>query len=203
MDYIDLINIIEGLGVKTIDHKILGKLLVHIYFEHQDKMERNLFILGCVFPDINPFTYIKGSIKYQILQGHNYLNAQNSVKRYMNKLTVSAFDSPWNYYDLGKLIHYITDAFTFPHNIQFRNSIKAHLEYENRLHKILIKKVTTGYFQEREFEECTKSTLFDFFVGTHQEYIGKRRCVEDDLIYIEKILVMTMISIMNRGEKHE
>lgn len=38
-------------------------------------------------------------------------------------------------YLLGKLIHYIADAFTFPHNNVFKRNLVQHCKYENKLHQ--------------------------------------------------------------------
>ena len=38
-------------------------------------------------------------------------------------------------YLLGKLIHYIADAFTFPHNNVFKGNLVQHCKYENKLHQ--------------------------------------------------------------------
>ena len=37
-------------------------------------------------------------------------------------------------YHLGKLTHYVADAFTFPHNKKFCGSLKEHRRYEKTLH---------------------------------------------------------------------
>lgn len=60
--------------MQTKDHYLLGCFLL----EHQkiflDPVRRNLFLFGCIEPDINPTTYVRGSIKHQLFHGHNAEN---------------------------------------------------------------------------------------------------------------------------------
>ena len=39
----------------------------------------------------------------------------------------------WQYYTLGKLTHYLADAFTYPHNDHFSDSLMDHHRYESDL----------------------------------------------------------------------
>ncbi|HWS42189.1 MAG TPA: zinc dependent phospholipase C family protein [Pseudoflavonifractor sp.] len=42
--------------------------------------------------------------------------------------------SPQDYFRLGKLMHYIADAFTCPHNESFTGTLWSHRIYEAHLH---------------------------------------------------------------------
>lgn len=43
----------------------------------------------------------------------------------------------WQYYTLGKLTHYLADAFTYPHNENYPESLIAHRQYEDDLRSYL------------------------------------------------------------------
>lgn len=91
------------------------------------------FLLGCIEPDRNPATYLKGSIRCQWLRGHNYRNAralyachfQPGWKR--RKSSACSTTIPW------QALHYTTDAFTYAHNDTFPTALSDHREYEAAL----------------------------------------------------------------------
>lgn len=182
--------------MKTIDHMILGKCLVDKHLRNAKRKQQKAFLMGCIVPDINPFTYLKGSIKYQKFQGHNYPNSKKAIKRYMDMLSFSQFYSCKDYYRLGKLIHYIADAFTFPHNMQFQDTLKMHVAYEEELHTAFVNIRMMGNFQEDITETYNKHDLFEYFIKTHQEYLKNRSSMQDDLHYITKMLETIVANIL-------
>ena len=88
------------------------------------------FLIGCIEPDRNPVTYLKGSIRHQWLRGHNYRNARRFMRRISVRLENKDSWNLYDYYTLGKLIHYTTDAFTYAHNDTFPTALTEHREYE-------------------------------------------------------------------------
>jgi hypothetical protein len=92
------------------------------------------FLFGCIEPDYNPFTYLKGSWRARMLRGHNFSNAAPCMLHSIRKLQQKQDWRIREYYQLGKLIHYVTDAFTYAHNESFGKSIRGHRRYEFRLH---------------------------------------------------------------------
>ena len=116
-------------------HRCLGKYLVQHYMSDTPERYVKAFLLGCIEPDRNPATYLKGSIRCQWLRGHNYRNARRFMRaisaRLEKKETLGLFD----YYTLGKLIHYTTDAFTYAHNDTFPTAmhISAVIAIEDKL----------------------------------------------------------------------
>lgn len=100
--------------------------------------KRRIFLIGCVQPDKNPATYLKGSLRGQWLRGHNYHNALPYIARLARRLESRKRLRLLDYYSLGKLIHYITDAFTSAHNQSFPKSLRIHREYEARLQEYFL-----------------------------------------------------------------
>lgn len=88
------------------------------------------FLFGCIEPDRNPATYLKGSLHYQWLRGHNYRNARPFMRHIARRLEAKDQLNLFDYYTLGKLIHYTTDAFTYAHNDMFTTNLGDHREYE-------------------------------------------------------------------------
>ena len=114
-------------------HRRLGQYLSKRYLHRVPKYCVSAFLLGCIQPDRNPTTYLKGSFHHQWLRGHNYRNARRFMKRISRRLENKARLNFYDYYTLGKLIHYTADAFTYAHNSTFPAQLRDHMEYEDAL----------------------------------------------------------------------
>ena len=114
-------------------HLCLGQYLVEKYMPNAPKRCIRAFLIGCIEPDRNPATYLKGSIRCQWLRGHNYENARRYIRRLAERLERKERLSLIDYYALGKLIHYTVDAFTYAHNQDFPVDLREHCAYEKEL----------------------------------------------------------------------
>ena len=116
-------------------HRCLGKYLVQHYMSDTPERYVKAFLLGCIEPDRNPATYLKGSIRCQWLRGHNYRNARRFMRAISARLERKEKLNLFDYYTLGKLIHYTTDAFTYAHNDTFPTAmhISAVIAIEDKL----------------------------------------------------------------------
>lgn len=173
-------------SMKTIDHHLIGLEIEEDMLGHMSLLQRKMFLLGCIEPDANPFTYLKGSMHFQKLHGHNYENSCRIIKKYLQVLTNTQKWSIFSYYKMGKLIHYAADAFTFPHNSEFKKSLRAHIEYEEKLHQ--------QFMQDRKWEKLrlrqpyeNTLDLFEQFKAFHQVYIRECKNQKDDIRCIYQI----------------
>jgi len=74
-----------------------------------------------------------------------------------------------SYYRLGKLIHYITDAFTQAHNNWFDEDLGVHCEYENALQEHFLSRLERPWTPRREL--LVKSdTIAELIHRTHLRY---------------------------------
>ena len=96
-------------------------------------VERAAFLFGSVEPDLNALTYLKGIAHGMGLHGHNYAQVLPRIVRLSALLKDRQAWRVQDYYRMGKLIHYVADAFTFPHNAWFQGDLRAHIRYEMRL----------------------------------------------------------------------
>ena len=87
------------------------------------------FLFGSYQPDCNPLSYLKGSVHGKTLMGHNFSNSRLYIDRNIVRLQNRKRWTVWQYYTLGKLTHYLADAFTFPHNETYEDSLMAHRRY--------------------------------------------------------------------------
>lgn len=114
-------------------HRCLGQYLAEHYLTSVPKRYVKAFQIGCIEPDRNPVTYLKGSFRFQWLRGHNYLNARRFMRQISQRLEKKERLNLYDYYSLGKLIHYTTDAFTYAHNADFPTDLSDHKAYEDAL----------------------------------------------------------------------
>jgi len=119
--------------LKKESHKLLGQRLMEGLGSLPAPRCKRAFLFGCIQPDYNIFTYLKGSWRAQWLKGHNYKNSERCMNRTIYKLQSSSSWGMKEYYRLGKLIHYVSDAFTYPHNDYFGENLKEHRCYEGTL----------------------------------------------------------------------
>ena len=147
-------------------HRCLGKYLVQHYMSDTPERYVKAFLLGCIEPDRNPATYLKGSIRCQWLRGHNYRNARRVMRaisaRLERKETLKLFD----YYTLGKLIHYTTDAFTYAHNDTFPTALSDHREYEAALQDHFLEYMK----QDPKVNPKIAGSVMEAIYSYHREY---------------------------------
>lgn len=120
-------------------HRFLGIHLTHLLPSNTKQLHINAFLLGCIQPDRNPLTYLKGSLRCQWLRGHNYENALRYMERISARLERKTNWNLLDWYTLGKLIHYTADAFTYAHNRACPTCLKIHREYEETLQRHFLK----------------------------------------------------------------
>lgn len=147
-------------------HRCLGQYLAEHYLTDVPKPFVNAFLIGCVEPDRNPVTYLKGSLRCQWLRGHNYRNARRFMRQISWRLEKKETLSLYDYYTLGKLIHYTTDAFTYAHNDMFSTKLGDHREYEAALQEHFL-----HYIQEDpEVDPHTARSIMEAIYSYHKEY---------------------------------
>lgn len=147
-------------------HRYLGRYLVDRYMPDAPAHYQKAFLLGCVEPDINPTTYLKGSIRCQWLRGHNYHNARRFMRNISWRLESKRKLNIWDYYTLGKLIHYTTDAFTYAHNDSFTTDLGDHRVYEAQLQDHFLQ-----YIQEDpQVDTQTARSIMEAIYSYHREY---------------------------------
>ena len=147
-------------------HRCLGQYLVQRYMNDTPQRYVKAFLVGCIEPDRNPATYLKGSIRCQWLRGHNYRNARRFMRQISQRLEKKSKLNLYDYYTLGKLIHYTADAFTFAHNDTFPTALSDHREYEVELQNHFL-----NYLQEDPHinPQAAKSIMGSIY-AYHREY---------------------------------
>ena len=163
------------------DHKILAKFLAAKLGTNISKFYKNMFILGNIEPDMNPFTYLHGWFFGEKFHGHNYENILPVMRKLFDSLKKKEHFGMWEYYYLGKLIHYVADSFTFVHNKEYSGSIKEHRSYERELHEKFSSMI------QKQKSAGKMRLAADSFVAIeilHGAYVLETGSIEKDCRYI-------------------
>lgn len=157
-------------------HHRLGEYLAEHYMPHTKKTHIKAFLMGCVEPDRNPATYLKGSLRHQWLRGHNYRNARHFMIRISRRLERKARLNLLDYYALGKLIHYTADAFTYAHNADFPPHLSSHVEYESALQNYFLSYLA----EDPTVEVRIGESIMDAFFRCRRDYERKEHSLRTD-----------------------
>lgn len=175
--------------MKSYDHKHLAEYLSQTILETNSYFQTRLFIHGCVFPDHNPISYLQGLLAGHPMKIHFIIYSKPKLQRILEKLESRDTLSLWGYYQLGVLTHYLADAFTYPHNETFTDSMLAHEKYERQeLHTALINALSEpGDAALPENNLHKDADLWYTFCSLHKTYKQTVPAPQTDVQYIVPI----------------
>ncbi len=153
--------------MKTETHLKYARYLRDKYLADCSQFEKSAFVIGCVEPDVNLFSYLKG-FRIKPFYGHNCENSVEFIKKSLQKLDKGQVRC----FNLGRLVHYVCDAFTLPHNRAFSGGLREHTLYEKRLHRVIEEDIKQRSFDNVIFGNCTDelSSLYSKYGNTsHSE----------------------------------
>lgn len=177
--------------MRSIDHIHIGQYLVQRYLSDRPKISQKAFVLGNVLPDINVFTYFRGFCKSRELKGHNYGNARKAIEKLELKLSAKKSFTLYDHLRLGKLIHYTADSFTYPHNDDFPGDLKAHVEYEEKLHQYFCERMKKNHSAAYGYYLDGQSFYYKL-VRLHNVYENINACCERDVMFILNAVRLAM-----------
>lgn len=161
-------------------HKLLAATLLESENGFRARRYELAFLFGSFQPDCNPLSYLKGSLRAQTLRGHNYANSQRYIATRIARLQRRDRWTIWQYYTLGKLTHYLADAFTYPHNDNYADSMLSHHQYETDLRAYL-----EEYLTNRTLcREMARRDLQDALAELHRQYMETVADMRRDVQYI-------------------
>lgn len=155
---------------------------------------RKAFCIGSILPDCKPsFLTTKhefnGTFEMVEKRIEKYIEYSASKDKYTRK----------GARDLGQIIHYTADYFTFPHNKHYTGNLKDHCVYEKKL-LLALKEYLTDYditkHTEHEIYFESPDELAEFIKARHKEYISRERNVEDDCRFIVMVNYQIIRGIM-------
>lgn len=166
-------------------HYYFGLYLLATELYRAESMEQMAFLCGCVEPDFNPGTYLKGSLHGQKLRGHNFPNMLPCIYRLFEKIQCTEPSGVLYFYRLGKLIHYLTDAFTYPHNSVFCGSLKEHIRYETELEPLFLHRLSQ---RPISLENDCSSDSYTLFLKEHREYLCSEMGKQRDIFFAMRVV---------------
>lgn len=142
--------------------------------------ERAAFLFGCVEPDLNVTTYLRGSLHGQRFRGHHYPNLLPPLRTLLSKLAETKEPSVLACYRLGKVTHYLLDAFTYPHNLAFPGDLQDHRDYEHAMEPLFLRRLAQG---PAELPPLPEGGLYQTFLAIHSRYLGEEMGPDHDIAY--------------------
>lgn len=143
------------------------------------------FYVGSLLPDCRPSF---------LTMRHEYDETIDLVEHKIHRLVECRQELPMDsmryMIDLGQVLHYIADYFTFPHNSNYPGSLKDHCKYEEYL-----KLGLRAYLNSEEavfHRECVSrmnsvEDILNYVRERHQEYMAHLSSVEEDCEYITSV----------------
>lgn len=150
------------------------------------------FLYGSVEPDIILVSYLSGSMHGKSFHGHDYRNMSKRIQSVLARMQEGKGHGLLHSYRLGKLIHYIADSFTFPHNEMFHGSLRSHMLYEDKLEEGLQHRL-----KDMQAGSCTlpPAFLLSHVFSCHAEYVRRAGSAETDLDYILRLSAAAAFSL--------
>lgn len=180
------------------DHRILGEFLAQQMIKNTSLLATRLFVTGCVFPDHNPLTYLRGLCMGHPLKTHFLFLSKPEILRLCNKLENRDKLYLWDYYTLGALTHYAADAFTFPHNEHYTGNMVEHAQYEHvTLHKIF-EQYLLNEFSMEENDQNGNGSLETVFTELHDSYMKTEPSPLCDARYICRICTVICERVLEK-----
>lgn len=176
------------ISIKAQSHLELGRYLSEKYLKNIPVKYIRAFLLGCIEPDKNPTTYLKGSIRSHFLRGHNWESSQRYMQRIAKRLEHRKKLRLTDYYTLGKLVHYTADAFTYAHNNSFPKDLPAHRRYESSLQRYFLSYLQA--FRPRNIH--VQSGIMEQIRQYHREYRSNSASIQTDSKYCITVTSMVM-----------
>lgn len=143
---------------------------------------RKAFCIGSILPDCKP-----SFLTTRHAFNETFEMLQKRVEKYMEYSLKKDGDTMKSARDLGQIIHYTADYFTFPHNRHYDGTLKDHCVYEKSL-LVHLKDYLTQFDaskkKELQIHFDSVEILFEFIKEKHREYMARKRSVEEDCRYI-------------------
>ena len=173
-------------------HRLLAAALLQSRSGFSARRYEAAFLFGSFQPACNPLSYLKGSRTARFLRGHNYDNSKEYLFSQIRTLQNRENWTLWQYYTLGKLTPYLADAFTYPHNSTYSESLMAHRRYEARLRLYLEQQLEKYALGREERREDLTAALMKL----HERYLTRSSDLRRDAVYICKANALLLASCL-------
>ena len=180
-------------------HHLLGRALLANCRGFSARRYEAAFLFGAVQPDCNPLTYLKGSLRGHLFRGHHYANSRAFLYRRIARLQRRKTWNLWHYYTLGKLTHYLADAFTYPHNDHYPGPITCHHAYESELRACLASRQRAA----APWRARPPKDLVEGLEELHRRYASAASDLGRDVSYILQATALLMAGCIPAGKNDQ
>jgi len=162
-------------------HISLAKYLINSEGMESIKYHKGAFYIGSVLPDCVPSFLVRkhtisdsfGTLEKEIYKMVSHYDPKKGVDRYF-------------FIHLGVVTHYVSDYFTFPHNVAYDGKLKDHCIYEEELKREIRSYVKSPEAVRQRLGETVYSPemILNFIKRMHQIYSETKSAVKRDCEYI-------------------
>lgn len=157
-------------------HVSLARYLVASIDEQELTRHWKAFCLGSILPDCKPsFLTTKHEMK------GTFETVAAEIHRLSQGDGVGSMQAYFR--DLGQVIHYIADYFTFPHNPNYQGNLREHCRYERDLKIDLRNYINSGaaaIAQPGPQGLNTPEAICDLIRQSHEAYLRRMANVQED-----------------------
>lgn len=198
--------------MQTKDHLALGRYLAHT-FHIDNHADYAAFVLGNIMPDINKFSYIRGYFQLlaasrrkktrrhlsindhrrMLIGGHTAEGSRFFVNRIYRTLVKKEQLTIYDYYRIGKAMHYLADRFTFPHTMTYGDGFFSHVRYEKILHYHMRNMITWIPDMREVVKRCFHNVDFNSMYRSYRRDAGKP---EHDCLHILAVCIAYFENIL-------
>lgn len=114
------------------------------------------------------------------------------MEKLFRKISDTEQDGVLFYYRIGKLVHYLTDAFTCPHNSMFKGTIKEHVDYEKLLEQFFLEELKDCTFKPQKW---FRTELWRKVSGKHDRYMLEEAGIMTDIRFTMEIIPSVVMSL--------
>lgn len=189
-------------------HISLAKYIVDSLGEQELNKHKKAFYLGSILPDCKP-SFI--TVKHE-MEG-TFPKVQHELEELVERQKNSQINMRVFYRNLGEVIHYIADYFTFPHNPHYPGNLKDHCIYEEQLKRGLKEYIASGEAEKNSewvrlsvINLNSTADICNFIRKAHETYVKLKNSVEDDCRHIVTLchqVVVAVIRLINRDSEHQ
>ena len=188
-------------------HISLAKYIVGRVEEQGLVKHKKAFYLGSILPDCKPSFFME---KHE-MEG-TFPKLQEELRELVEGQQKESVNERAFYRNLGEVLHYIADYFTFPHNGEFDGNMKDHCMYEKYLKYALKDYIHSEEVYINSQIASTFNTpeqLCQFVMWLHDSYINSHESIDSnkDMGSSESIrrdckYIVTMTHIVTAGILH-
>lgn len=175
-------------------HILLARYLAdQMSVEQSLQSHRKAFCLGSILPDIKPSFLTK---RHEFVA--TFGEIQNKIRTLVENCP-SEYNERVYWRQLGEVIHYMADYFTFPHNRSYTGTLFEHNKYEKNLKNQLntcIKSGEAGKHVGSAIAFSSLAELTEYIRTSHAHYMEKIRNVAEDIDYILNVCFQVIQGIV-------